>query len=71
MSTSATEILGQLLTSGPRPPRQVNPKVPPSLEVICFKVIEKEKERRYQSAAALSDDLNSFLVGKLKAHPSA
>jgi WD40 repeat protein len=34
------------------------------LDVIVFKAMEKEKPRRYQSAAALGDDLRRFLHGE-------
>ncbi|WP_338825363.1 Serine/threonine-protein kinase PrkC [Moorella humiferrea] len=41
----------------PRPPREINPDVPPALERIVMRALEKEPERRYPSAAALRSDL--------------
>ncbi|MEK6642482.1 MAG: serine/threonine-protein kinase [Planctomycetota bacterium] len=37
--------------------------IPHDLEKIVFKSLEKEKERRYQSALALADDLACYLHG--------
>lgn len=41
----------------PLAPRQVNPRVPPRLETIIGKALEKDPARRYQSAAELRHDL--------------
>jgi len=41
----------------PLAPRQVNPRVPPRLEAIIGKALEKEPAKRYQSARELRDDL--------------
>ena len=56
-------VLLQLLEDEPRPPRSLNEKVPRDLETICLKAISKSADRRYQSAAALANDLRSYFVG--------
>lgn len=39
------------------------PNLPPDLEVICRKALEKESFRRYDSARALAEDLRHYLNG--------
>ena len=41
-----------------RPPHEVNDRVPLTLSRIVLKLLEKDPEQRYQSAAALLDDLH-------------
>jgi len=42
-------------------PRSLDKTVPPDLETILLKALEKEADRRYQSAGELADDLERFL----------
>ncbi|MBC7325861.1 MAG: serine/threonine protein kinase, partial [Moorella sp. (in: Bacteria)] len=41
----------------PRPVREINPDIPPALESIVMRTLEKDPGRRYPSAAALRSDL--------------
>ncbi len=55
----------------PPPPRAVDPKVPHELEAITLRAIEHDRERRYQTARALYEDLRNYKTGLLvqaKAH---
>jgi hypothetical protein len=54
-------IVHQVLHEEPRPPRQVNDKVPPNLETVCLQAMARRPERRYATAGGLADDLRRFL----------
>jgi serine/threonine protein kinase len=45
----------------PPPPRTVNRAVPPEIELVILKLIEKEPDRRYQTAQEVVDELRSLL----------
>jgi serine/threonine protein kinase/tetratricopeptide (TPR) repeat protein len=50
-------MLDTMLHQKPPAPRTLNPAVPAELEGIIGRVIEKDREKRYQSAAQLKADL--------------
>jgi serine/threonine-protein kinase len=47
-------FLQQLLTEPPVPPRTWNPNIPPAVERICLKALEKVPEDRFPSAGAMA-----------------
>src|SRR5262249_27350510 len=47
------QVLAQILHKEPKPPRKVNRQIPIDLETICLKAMEKDPDRRYQTAAAM------------------
>ena len=48
-------------TEEPVPPRRLNPRIDPDLELVCLKCLEKRPQHRYPTAAALADDLEAYL----------
>jgi eukaryotic-like serine/threonine-protein kinase len=58
------EIVPQVLNTEPLAPRVLNPSVPPDLQTVCLKCLEKEPTRRYSTASALAEELGRFLEGK-------
>jgi WD40 repeat protein/serine/threonine protein kinase len=61
---SVPDTLGLVRFQEAVPPRRLQPKVPPDLETICLKCLQKERPRRYTTAQALADDLRRFLDGR-------
>ena len=55
-STSGV-ILGAILHSDPAAPLRLNPQLPPKLEEIIKKALEKDREVRYQHASEVRADL--------------
>ena len=54
--TSAV-IFNAILEREPRPAIQINPALPPKLQEVIDKLLEKDRDLRYQSAADLRGDL--------------
>jgi eukaryotic-like serine/threonine-protein kinase len=55
-STSAV-IFNAILSKAPTPPTRLNPELPPKLEEIVNKALEKDRKLRYQNAADTRTDL--------------
>jgi tetratricopeptide (TPR) repeat protein len=58
------ETLDLVRHAEPVSPRLLRPNLPRDLETVCLKCLEKAPARRYESAAALADDLARFRDGR-------
>jgi serine/threonine protein kinase len=58
------DIEGRVKNDPVVPVQELNPAVPPALEAVCLRCLEKDPARRYQTAEGLADDLERFRVGR-------
>jgi serine/threonine protein kinase len=57
------DMIIEIQSRPPCPPRQIDSTIPVDLEAICLKCLEKDTKRRYPRASDLADDLQHFLDG--------
>ncbi len=62
--TTALEILDQVKNAEPVAPSRLVPGLPRDIETIALKCLQKAPEKRYDSAAALAEDLRRFRGGE-------
>jgi len=58
------ETFRQVIDDDPVPPSRLVPRVARDLETICLKCLQKEAARRYESTAAMADDLVRYRRGE-------
>jgi serine/threonine protein kinase len=58
---SLPQIIEELTQAEPRPPRQIDDKIPKELERICLKAMSKRASERYSTARDMAEDLRLFL----------
>ena len=59
---SVRELLRRISEDEPIPPRQLAAGVPPALEAICLKSLEKDPAERYAGAAELGQEVQRWLA---------
>jgi hypothetical protein len=63
-SKTLAQILADVCTRDPATLRSLRPGLHRDIELIVSKAMDKEKDRRYASAAALADDIDRYLNGE-------
>jgi len=58
---SHQDIMEQIISFDPRPPRQIDDTIPKELERICSKALSKRASDRYTTARDMAEDLRHFL----------
>lgn len=63
-AASPLDTVLMVMEQDPLPPRMLNPKADPDLEMIALKCLQKPADLRYASADALADDLEAYLANE-------
>jgi len=63
-AASPLDTILLVLEQDPVPPRALNPKADPDLEMVALKCLQKDPGLRYPTAAALAEDLDAYLDGR-------
>jgi serine/threonine protein kinase len=66
---SQAELLEQVRSFEPRPPRQHDDAIPKELERICMKALAKRASERYSTAKELAEDLRHWISTQGPAKP--
>jgi beta-lactam-binding protein with PASTA domain/tRNA A-37 threonylcarbamoyl transferase component Bud32 len=62
---SPVAVAYQHVQQPPEPPSEIDPNVPPGLEAIVLKAMAKNPDDRYQTAAAMVEDIDRLLAGQV------
>lgn len=57
------ELFNQMITLAPQKPSRLNPEIPDILDTVIARLIEKDPEKRYQTADGLCHDLGRIEAG--------
>ena len=66
------QLLQRIADQEPRPPRQIEPRLPQELETIVLHALGKHPDERYASAEEMASDLQAYLDNRpIRAKPPA
>jgi hypothetical protein len=69
---TAMDTLLEVMEADPVAPRRLKADIPPDLETICLKCLEKAPSARYPTARALAEELDRYLKGEpIHARPAS
>jgi hypothetical protein len=69
---TALATMREVMEAEPTALRRLNATIPPDLETICLKCLEKSPTARYPTARALAEELDRFLKGEpIHARPAS
>jgi len=60
---SYEQTIHQILNRDPTPPRKIDSRIPPDLDTICLRAMEKAPHRRFQTAHEMARELRRYLGG--------
>lgn len=63
-AATSMATMRQVLNVEPVALRELNPEVSQDIETICMKCLEKEPDRRFQTAVEVADELKRFINGE-------
>ncbi len=55
------QVIAQIISKEPKPLRSINRRIPQDLETICLKMMEKDPDKRYQTAGGVAEDLRRYV----------
>ena len=59
---TVAQLSDEIAHRDPKPPRQMNDRLPKELESICLKAMSKKAAKRYATAKDMADDLRAWLI---------
>ncbi|TWU02005.1 serine/threonine-protein kinase [Neorhodopirellula pilleata] len=64
VNVTFSELLTEIVSGKVVHAKEVVPTVPPELDAICFRALQKKRCLRYPSASALAEDLERYMAGR-------
>jgi serine/threonine protein kinase len=69
--THQVEIIAKVMSSSPRPAREVNPQLPPQVDALFEKIFARNIDARFRTALQLSEALSSLVASAPEPVPFA